>query len=274
MFKKITLLTILAVIIFSSLTAAVEVDDFDKNLLVKVFKDVDSKDIEYMAELGLDSKDISLVLYYYSNSNKRLDRDDLNKLVRNRERINEFHYYFGMPAVIFDNDLLRFRHPYRERHFPPLNTKKYDKKYKFNGGEEKIKIRGNNYDYKYKNKRTGVEEKIEIKKQKYKYEYKDRNMEEKFEVNYANNKYKYHYKNFNTGREIKKEGRGRPVNRYLIYEELKEKYYDMEKDDYEDDDFYDDEGDYYEEDDYYDEDDDSGIDVQVDIKIDLSDIFN
>lgn len=273
MLKRITLFTILAVLIFSSLAAAVELDDFDKNLFVRVFKDVDSEDIEYMAELGLDSKDISLVLYYYSNSNKRLDRDDLDELVRNRERINEFHYYFGMPSIIFDDDLVRFRHPYRERHFPPLNSKKYDKKYEFNGGTEIIKVRGKNYDYKYNNQKTGVEEKIEIKNQKYEYYYKDRNMIERLEVHHANNKYSYYYKNLNSGRVIQKEGTGRRVNRDIVYQELKEQYREMDQDDYDDDDFYDDEGEYYEENDDSD-DDDSGVNVQFDIKIDLSDLFN
>ncbi|PUU95176.1 hypothetical protein [Halanaerobium sp.] len=272
MLKKITIFSILIMIIFSSISAAaVELDDFDKKLLVRIFKDVDSEDVEYMARLGLDSKDISLILYYYSNSDKKLDQGDLERLVRNRERINEFHYYYGMPSIIFDDELVRFRHPYRERHFPPLDTKKYDKKYKFNGGTEIIKVRGNNYDYKYNNQRTGVEEKIEIKNQKYEYYYRDRNMIEKLEVHHANQKYSYYYKNLNTGRTIKKEGRGRRVTKDIVYEELRERYNDLE----EDDDWDDDGGD-WDNDDWADEDpdDDNGVDIQFDIKIDLSDLFN
>ena len=198
-------------------------------------------------------------------ADKKLDKAELDRLLRNRERINEFHRYFGMPAIIFNDDLVRFRHPYRERHFPPFNTKKYDKKYKINGGTEIIKVRGNNYDYRYNNKRTGVEEKIEIKNKKYEYYYRDRNMMEKLEVHHANNKYSYYYKNFNNGRTIKKEGRGRKANKYSVYEELKEKYRDLEDDDYYEDEY---------EDDDNDEDDDNGIDVKFDIKIDLSDLFN
>jgi len=261
--NKIILLTIVMIMILSSITvAAVELDDFDKNLLIRVFKDVDNEDVEYMARLGLDSKDISLILYYYSNSDKRLDKDELDRLIKNREKINEFHHYFGMPAIIFNDDLVRFRHPYRERHFPPFNTKKYDKKYKINGGTEIIKVRGNNYDYRYNNKRTGVEEKIEIKNQKYEYYYRDRNMTERLEVHHANNKYSYYYKNFNNGRTIKKEGRGKKADKYSVYEELKEKYNNLEDDDY------------YEDEDEDDEDNDNGIDVKFDIKIDLSDLFN
>ena len=266
MLKKITILTLVILFVFSSISAAaVELDDFDKNLLIRVFKDVDNEDVEYMARLGLDSKDISLILYYYSNSDKKLDKDELDRLVRNRERINEFHRYFGMPAIIFDDELIRFRHPYRERHFPPLNTKKYDKKYKINGGTEIIKVRGNNYDYSYDNKRTGVEEKIEIKNQKYEYYYRDRDMIEKLEVHHANNKYSYYYKNLNTGRTIKKEGRGRKADKYTVYEELKERYHDLEDDDSNKND------DYYEDND---DSDDNGIDVKFDIEIDLSDLFN
>lgn len=266
--KKILLLTILSVLIITFSAAAVELEDFDKELFVRVFKDVESEDVEYMARLGLDSEDISLILYYYSNSDKRLDRDDLDKLVRNRERISEFHRYYGLPPIIFGDELVRFRHPARERHFPPLNTNKYDKKYKFDGGTEIIKVRGQNYDYKYNNRHTGVEEKIEIKNQKYEYYYKSNNMVEKLSVHHANNKYEYYYKNFNTGRTIKKEGRGRRADKRAVYEELKEKYRNMDKDD---DDW--DENDYEENDDKYQDDDDEG-NIQFDIKIDLSDILN
>ncbi|TDO71326.1 hypothetical protein DFR79_1481 [Halanaerobium saccharolyticum] len=266
MLKKITILSLVIIFILASISAAaVELDDFDKNLLVRVFKDVDSEDVEYMARLGLDSKDISLILYYYSNADKKLDKEELDRLVKNRERINEFHRYFGMPSIIFDDELIRFRHPARERHFPPLNTKKYDRKYEFNGGTEIIKVRGNNYDYKYNNKRTEVEEKIEIKKQKYEYYYRDQNMIEKLEVHHANNKYSYYYKNLNTGRTIKKEGRGRKANKDNVYEELKERYNEMEADDWDNND---------EDENKDDDSDDNGIDVKFDIKIDLSDLFN
>jgi len=262
MLKNFAILSLVILFVFISISAAAaELDDFDKNLLIRVFKDVDSDDVEYMARLGLDSRDISLILYYYSSSDKRLDKDELDRLVRNRERINEFHRYFGMPSIIFDDDLVRFRHPYRERHFPPINSKKYDKKYEFNGGSETIKVRGNNYDYKYNNKRTGVEEKIEIKNQKYEYYYRDRNMIEKLEVHHANKKYSYYYENLNTGRTIKKEGRGRKADKYNVYEELKERYNDLDDEDW---------------DDGYDNDEghDNKIDVQFEIKIDLSDLFN
>ncbi|TDS28920.1 hypothetical protein [Halanaerobium congolense] len=266
--KFISFILISILLLSSISTAALELDDFDKNLFVKIFKDVNSDDLEYMARLGLDSKDISLILYYYSNSDKRLDRDDLDYLVRNRERISEFHRYYGMPQIIFDDELVRFRHPRRERHFAPLDTKKYDRKFEFRGGTEIIKVRGNNYDYKYNNKRTGVEERIEIKNQKYEYYYKDRNMVEMLDVHHANNKYSYYYKNFNTGRTIRKEGRGRKTNKYNVYEELKEKYRDMEDDDWDGDDDWDD-------DDKYDDDhDDDNVSVKLDIEIDLSDLFN
>ena len=94
MIKRIMLLTLIAVLFFSSISAAINLDDFDKNLLVRVFNDVETKDIEYMARLGLDSKDISLILYYYSNSDKELDKNDLDRLVKNRERINATNYFW------------------------------------------------------------------------------------------------------------------------------------------------------------------------------------
>ena len=270
--KKILLLTILSVLIITFSAVAVELDDFDKELFVRVFKDVESEDVEYMARLGLDSEDISLILYYYSNSDKKLDRNELDKLVRNRERISEFHKYYGLPPIIFGDELVRFRHPARKRHFPPLDTHKYDKKYKFNGGTEIIKVRGPNYNYKYNNRHTGVEEKIEIKKQKYEYYYKSNNMVEKLSVHHANNKYEYYYKNFNTGRTIKKSGRGRRANKKAVYEELRERYRNMDKDDDWNDNDYDEDK---KEDDYdKDDNDEDEVNIQFDIKIDLSDILN
>ncbi len=272
MLKKITILTLLAVLIFSSLGAAEELDDFDKSLFIRVFKDVGSDDLDYMARLGLSSKDISLVLYYYSSSGRRLDEDDLREIARNRERIRNFHRYFGIPHIIFDDDLIRFRHPRRDRHYPPLNSKKYDKKYNFKGGSEKVRVRGNNYEYKYNNRITGVEEKIEIKEMKYEYYYKDRNMVEMLNVHYGSRKYQYYYKNLNSGRTIKKEGRGRVLDRDVVYEEIKEEYYELEEKDKnhkdnDDDDDYDDD-----DDDDDDEDDDSSISFKI--EIDLSDLFD
>lgn len=274
MIKKIIVLTLLTILLFTSISAAVELDDFDKSLFVRVFKDVDSDDLDYMARLGLNSRDISLVLYYYSNSGKELNEDDLREIARKRERLRDFHRYFGMPHIIFDDDLIRFRHPRRDRHYPPLDVNKYDRKFEFRGGTEKIKIRGNNYDYKYNNRYTGVEEKIEIKKQKYEYYYKDENMIEMLDVHYVTNKYSYYYKNLNNGRTIKREGRGRIANKDLIYEELKERYYELEdqnknnknnKNHKKDNNYYDD-------DDDSDEDDDSNISFKI--EIDLSDLFN
>ncbi len=228
MTKKIIVLTLLTILVFTSISAAVDLDDFDKSLFIRVFKDVDSDDLDYMAKLGLNSRDISLVLYYYSNSGKELDEEELRNIALTRERLRDFHRYFGLPYIIFDDELIRFRHPRRDRHYPPFDVNKYDKKFEFEGGSEKIKVRGPNYEYKYNNKFTGVEEKIEIKKQKYEYYYKDDNMIEMLDVHYANNKYSYYYKNLNSSRTIKKEGRGRIAERDLIYEELKERYYELE----------------------------------------------
>ncbi len=208
--------------------SAISLDDFDKELFIKVFKNVNSNEIDYMAKLGLDSEEIGLVLYYYSNADKVLDRNEIKKIVENKENIQDYHLYFGMPPIIFEDDLIKFRHPYRERHFPPINEKKYDKTYRSNNRVEKIKIRGKNYEYKYQDKQLGIEEKINIKNKKYEYKYKDRNMTEKLEVNYANYKYEYYYKNLNTGRTIKKEGRGKPLNKNNVYQEIK-KYYHVEE---------------------------------------------
>ena len=97
-------------------------------------------------------------------------------------------------------------------------------------------------------------------------------MIERLEVHNANNKYSYYYKNLNSGRTIKKEGRGRKASKYNVYEELREKYKDLEEND-EFDDNQENDHDEQNEDDKNDS-DDSGINVEFDIKIDLSDLFN
>ncbi|MGM0602554.1 MAG: hypothetical protein ACQESS_04510 [Bacillota bacterium] len=264
MHKKIFILTVIFLIFLSGLTAAVSLDDFDKELLVKVFKNLDTDELDYMARLGLNSEDISLILYYYSSTGRELDRDDLDRLSRHRNRLDDFHVYFGMPPILFEDDIVRFRHPYRERHFPPLDVKKYDKRYDFKHGYEKVEVRGNNYKYYYRNKKYNIEEKIEVKNKKYEFQYKDRNMIEMMEVNYANYKYHYYYKNLRTGKTIKKEGRGRPLNRDSFYRELKENYRDK--------DYYDDDDDDYDDD--YDDDKDGDSHFQFEVKIDLNDLLD
>ncbi len=228
MIKKLMLIIILFFITIQ-VVSAISLSDFDKELFISVFKNVNSDEIDYMARLGLDNEEIGLVLYYYSNADKVLDRNEIKKIVENKESINDFHLYLGMPAIIFEDDLVKLRHPYRERHFPPINEKKYDKTSSHNNKFERVKIRGNNYEYEYQDKKLGIEEKINIKNKKYEYKYKDKNMTEKLEVNYANYKYEYYYKNLNTGRIIKKEGRGEPLNENNVYQEIK-KYHEVEED--------------------------------------------
>lgn len=271
MHKKIFILTVAFLIALSSFTAAVSLDDFDKELLVRVFKNLDTDELDYMARLGLDSEDISLILYYYSSTGRELNRDDLDRLSHHRNKLDDFYVYFGMPPILFEDDIVRFRHPYRERNFPPLNVKKYDKRYDFKHGYEKVEVRGNNYKYYYRNKKYNIEEKIEVKNKKYEFQYKDRNMIEMMEVNYANYKYHYYYKNLRTGRTIKREGKGRPLNKDSFYRELKEHYRN--------DDYYDGHDDHHEhnhhnEDDDYNNNDDGDSHFQFEIKIDLDDMLD
>ncbi len=222
--KKQILMYILVLLLICNLSAgALSLSDFDKELLLRVFADVDSGEIDYMARLGLDSEEIGLLFYYYGNAGKKLDEREIDDIIRNRENLEDFNMYFGLPPIIFDDEEVKFRHPKRERHFPPLGDKKYDKRYNFKHGFEKVEVRGNNYNYQYQNKKLGIEEKIEIKNQKYEYFYRDTNMEEKLEVKYPSNKYNYYYKNFNTGKTIKKEGWGEPLTRDKLYRKLKER---------------------------------------------------
>lgn len=249
--KKILSFTLILIFLLSTAAFAASLDDFDKELLIRVYKDLDSDDLEYMARLGLNSKDISLILYYYSNSGQKLDDHQLRNIARKKDSLDDYHHNFWLPKIIFDDSLIRFRHPKRSRLLPPLNTNKYDRRREHLGGIETIKVRGPNYEYKYINDARGIEEKIEIKMQKYEYYYRDKNMIEKLDVNYANKKYSYYYKNLRTGRTIEKEGRGRKISRETVYNQLKDSYQEDKS-----------------------ENGNNGIDISFDIIIDLSDLLN
>ncbi|ADQ14450.1 hypothetical protein [Halanaerobium hydrogeniformans] len=251
--KKVLSLTLIIIFLLSVTAAAVSLDDFDKELLIRVYNDLDSDDLEYMARLGLNSKDISLILYYYSNSGQKLDEHELRNIARKRGSLEKYHHNFWLPNVIFEDSLIRLRHPRRQRLLPPLDSKNYDRKREYRGGIETVRVRGHNYDYSYYNEARGIEEEIEIKNQKYDYYYRDRNMIEKLSVHYANNRYSYYYEDLNTGRTIEKDGRGRQLSRDTVYNQLKDSYQE-ETDDK-------DNG-------------DNGIDISFDIVIDLSDLLN
>lgn len=223
--------------------------DLDIDFFIRLFS-VDQDKVDYFASFDISNDNLSTILYLYSNADRTLTRNQFRDLMRENYSWRELSIYFGLPPIMFDDDVIKLRRPNRNRIQVPLGRKRYQKKYKSKNIEERVNLNPGKYEYYYRDKLRGTEEKIEVKQNKYEYYYKSNYMEEKLEVHMVTNKYEYYYKNFYSGREIKKEGRGRPIDSDRLYRELKEKIENKEK----------------EEKNNKDDDDDSGINFSFKIK--------
>ncbi|MGM0602402.1 MAG: ankyrin repeat domain-containing protein [Bacillota bacterium] len=219
MTKKIFSLTLILIFLFSTASFADSAEDFDKELYSEIYKDLSSDDLEYMARLGFNSEDISLILYYYSNSGRKLDYDQLRNIARKKDKLEEYSHNFWLPKIIFDDSLISLKRPKRERILPPLDSKDFSRSREYSGGIERVQV-SPDYLYSYFNNEKRIEEKIKIKKQEYDYHYSDKNMVEKLNVDYTSNIYSYYYKNKKTGQILEKQARGRKLTREIVYNEL------------------------------------------------------
>src|SRR6056297_4344314 len=219
-YKIFTITFIFVFLLSFSLTASSELD-FD--FFIKLFN-VDKDELDYFAKFDISNDNLSTILYFYSNADRTLTRDQFNYLMQQSYNWRELSIYFGLPPVMFDDKVIRLRRPNRERMQVPLDRKKYKNKFKTKNIEEKVELNPGKYEYYYRNKARDIEEKIEVKQNKYEYFYKSNKMEEKLSAHNQTNNYEYYYKNFKTGKEIKKEGQGRLINSEKIYSELREEY--------------------------------------------------
>jgi len=219
MVKKFFILTLILIFLLSTVTFATSLKDFDMELLSGVYKELNFEDLEYMDSLGFNNKDISLILYYYSNSGQKLDYDKLRNIAKRKDELEDYSHNFWLPKIIFDDSLIRLRRPKRSRLLPPLDTKNYSKSREYRGGLERIQV-SSSYLYSYFNNSKKIEEVIEIESQKYYYNYSDENMVEKLNIDYTSNIYSYYYKNKKTGKIIEKEAKGRKLTREIVYNEL------------------------------------------------------
>ncbi|MEJ6949469.1 hypothetical protein [Natronospora cellulosivora (SeqCode)] len=180
---------------------------------------------DYIAELNLSNKDLSFVLYLYSNSDRSINEDDLEFIKNHRNNLSQLSLYFGMPPIIFEDGLIELhnQNPGRRRLLPTSNRRNFEEKHTGRYEEEIIRRRGNTYTYTYKNSRYNITEKIESKNNKYEYYYSDSNVTEKLKVIFANNKYEYYFKNHRSGEVIRKEGRGQRLDPKTFYKELEQK---------------------------------------------------
>ncbi|TDX52343.1 hypothetical protein [Orenia marismortui] len=196
--------------------------DKDTKFLTDNFK-VEQEKIDYFSRLGLSSEEMSLVFYLYSASNRPITKSEISFIVKNKADWSKLAWYFGVPPIILEDGILRFKHSSHSRLSLPLGRENYsrERRGRFN---EKISSKKNKYEYTYEDKRLAIQEKIEIKKNKYEYKYENKHLGiiERLEVKYPANKYEYFYYNRNTGERIKKSGRGKPFNPSYFYSKLKE----------------------------------------------------
>ena len=212
-------LIILLLIPFGNIQAS----DLDVDFFIKLFN-IQKDKIDYFAKFDISNDNLSTMLYLYSNADRELDRNQFEHIVNDNYNWRELSIYFGLPPVLFDDEVIRLRRPNRYRMQVPLDKKHYKNRYKTNSVEERVDLNPGNYEYYYKNKLNDIEEKIEVKQNKYEYYYKNNYMEEKLSVHMVTNKYEYEYINSRTGERIKKEGRGKPISSERLYKRLREEY--------------------------------------------------
>lgn len=192
----------------------------DTQFLIKVYG-IDQTRINYFTRFNFTSDELSLVFYLYSVSGRPINDGEIEFIQRNRNNWPLLTWRFGLPPIMLEDGIFRFRHPMQTRHFPPIDKEEY--KYEVKGKwEEKVEVKKDKYVYHYKNKSLGIEEKLEVTKDKYEYHYKDNTCEEVLEIKYPSYKYEYRYKDRRSGKEIKKSGIGSPITPVYFYQQLKQ----------------------------------------------------
>ena len=196
----------------TSNSSAIEID-----FLCKSFG-MDTAKITYFTKYNFTSEELGLVLYFYSVSGRPINSGEVDYIVKNKGNWAQLSWYFGVPPIMLEDGILKFRHPARVKNYPPMGKSEF----KHEGKGEKVDFKKDKYEYEYTDKSLGIEEKLEIKKDKYSYRYSDKYCEEKLEVKYPSYRYEYHYKDKKTGKEIKKSGTGRPIDPTFFYKTLKQ----------------------------------------------------
>ena len=221
--QKYSMLTLVLILILLFSVNVQASSDLDVDFFIKLFN-VEKDQIDYFAKFDISNDNLSTILYFYSNADRTLTKDQFRYLRQRSYNWRELSIYFGLPPIMFEDKPLKLRRPKRERMQVPFGKKRYSNRRKTNNIEEKVELNPGKYEYYYKNKARDIEEKIEVKQNKYEYYYKSNQMEEKLEVHMKTYKYEYHFEDFLTGREIKKEGRGQYIEPDKLYRELQEKY--------------------------------------------------
>ena len=226
--KKSILFIIITLTIILSISGTISASlDLDLDFISRVFN-IEKEKLDYFTQFEIPKEDLSTIFYLYSNGDRTLSRNQFEYLANNQYNWRELSIYFGLPPIMFEDEIIKLRRPHRNRMQVPFDKKRFKNSRQTKNIEEKINMSPGKYEYYYKNKANDIEEKIEVKQNKYEYYYKSNNMKEKLTAHMKTNKYEYYYKNIKTGKEIKKEGRGNPIDPKMIHENLRVKYEEKE----------------------------------------------
>src|SRR6056297_3779254 len=140
-YKIFTITFIFVFLLSFSLTASSELD-FD--FVIKLFS-VEKDELDYFAKFDISNDNLSTILYFYSSADRTLTRDQFRYLMKHRYNWRELSIYFGLPPVMFDDEVIRLRRSNRERMQVPLDKKRYKDRYKTKNIEEKVELNPGKY---------------------------------------------------------------------------------------------------------------------------------
>lgn len=222
--KKTKLFIIITLTIFLLIPGPIsESLDLDMDFFSELFN-IEKEKLDYFTQFDLPEEDLSTIFYLYSNGDRTLSKNQFEHLANNKYNWRELSIYFGLPPIMFEDEIIRLKRPNRDRMQVPFDKKKYENSRKTENIDEEVKMTPGKYNYYYKNKNRNIEEKTVVKQNKYEYYYKSNNMEERLTAHMKTYEYEYYYKNFNTGKEIKKEGQGQPIEPDRVYSKLRDEY--------------------------------------------------
>jgi hypothetical protein len=192
--------------------------EYDLELMEGVYG-MDREQVRHFSRFGLTREEMGLALYLYSVSGRPLVDDEIRYIARNKGNWPVIAWRFGLPPILLEDGLLRFRRPWRPRLAPPLAVWRYRREIR-GEFEEKIETGWGRYQYHYLNRRLQTEERLSIDRKQYVSKYEDPRCRERLEVGYPSRRYEYSYQDKQTGWEIRKQGVGRPITPGLFYREL------------------------------------------------------
>ena len=116
----------------------------DVDFLAVTF-DIDRAAVIRFSRYGLDTRELTLVLYLYAVVGRPLAEVELRFIAAERDWAR-LAWYYGLPPVILEDGLLILRRPWHARMYPPLGQGEYKQEHK-GIYEEKLEMRPGKYEY-------------------------------------------------------------------------------------------------------------------------------